>query len=68
MKEFGQALAPLEVVGMLLNYVGNYLLYDIYARVLKDKAEKERKVFYPGHKVIDIVMLDSGSYLVTAVK
>ena len=68
MKEFGPALAPLEVVGMLLNYVGNYLLYDIHARVLKDKAAKERQVFYPGHKVIDIVMLDSGSYLVTALK
>ena len=53
---------------MFLNYVGNYILNNIQTELLKDKAEKDRKVFYPGHKVIDIVMLDSGAYLVTAIK
>ena len=42
MKEFGASIVPLEIVGMLLNYVGNYLLYDIHAKLLKDKNESER--------------------------
>ena len=68
MKEFGSNIVPLECVGMLLNYVGNYILNDIHNNILKDKDEADKKVFYGGHKVIDIVILNSGDYLVTAVK
>lgn len=45
--EFGQAIMPLNAVGMLLNYAGNHLLHYI-GQVM------HKKVFYPTTKVQSI--------------
>ena len=42
LREFGQCIVPLTLVGDYLNYVGNHLLYFIHT-VMK------RRIFYPGH-------------------
>ena len=44
------------MVGLFLNYCGNYLLHYVHS-ILK------RKIFYPNHKVVGIQLLQSGEIL-----
>lgn len=53
MKEFGQNIVPLTMVGMLMNYAGNHLLHYIF-------QQYNQRVFHPGHQVISIQLLDNG--------
>lgn len=61
MDEYGSFIVPLSVVGMFMNYCGNYILHFIYS-VLK------KKVFYPSHKVISIQLLNNGEVNTLAVR
>ena len=47
LKEFGPSIIPLQMIGAMMNYTGNHMLYYI-ATVLK------RKIFYPLHKAVSI--------------
>jgi hypothetical protein len=49
---FGKQTIPLPLVGYLLNFIGNNLLYYIYQ--LYSNHEKQCKIFYPAHKAISI--------------
>ena len=66
MKEFGANICPLAVVGMFMNYAGNHILNHISNEILKDHAPEQRRVFYPGHEVMSITLLDNGDILTTA--
>ena len=59
MKEFGASIVPLEIVGMLLNYVGNYLLYDIHSKLLKDKNDFSSILSYEGESILGVGKADS---------
>ena len=39
MKEFGEGIVPLPVVGNYMNYIGNHILNHFTNVVLKDKPE-----------------------------
>jgi hypothetical protein len=65
-KEFGGNIVPLAVVGMFMNHAGNHILNHISNVVLKDKKAFQRRVFFPGHEVMSITLLDNGDILTTA--
>lgn len=46
-KQFGRQIVPLSLVGHLLNYVGNYVLYHAY-------QINRSKIFYPMHKALSV--------------
>lgn len=47
MKEFGENVVPLPLIGMTMNYAGNHLLHHIHTVLRK-------KIFFPMHKVVSI--------------
>lgn len=61
MQEYGQTVAPLNLIGMFLNYAGNHLLHYI-STVMK------RKIFFPSHRVVGIQLVQSGEVVITAIK
>jgi hypothetical protein len=61
MSEYGSFIVPLSMVGMFMNYCGNYILHYIYS-VLK------RKIFFPCHKVVSIQLLGNGEVSTLAVR
>jgi hypothetical protein len=38
----GKAIAPLQIIGSFLSFVGNSILYDIYSTY-------NQRIFYPHH-------------------
>jgi hypothetical protein len=47
MKQFGPQVVPLSLVGHLLNYIGNFVLYSAY-------LTNRSKIFYPRHRAVSI--------------
>ena len=61
MREYGQTVAPLNLIGMFLNYAGNHILHHV-ATVMK------RKIFYPGHQVVSVQLITGGEVMITAIR
>lgn len=61
MSEYGSFIVPLSMVGMFMNFCGNYILHYIHS-VLK------KKIFYPCHKVISIQLLGNGEVNTLAIR
>lgn len=47
---------PLSLVGHLLNYVGNYVLYHAY-------QINRSKIFYPMHKALSVQLMANGDII-----
>lgn len=65
-ENFGKDVAPLPVVGHLLNHIGNSVLFYIYQ--LFSNQERQCRVFYPMHKVESIQLMQNGDCLVKAIR
>ena len=61
-ENFGKGVIPLPVVGHLLNYVGNSILFYIFQ--LFSNTERQCKIFYPMHKAEQIQLMSNGDCLV----
>ena len=61
MKEFGEQVVPLSLVGHMMNYAGNHLLQYI-------ASTYKKRIFYPLHKVVSIQLLSNGEILTVTKK
>jgi len=55
--EKGEDVVPLNIVGHLFNHIGNCILNSI-------KRDKNKQVFHPLTKVVEIIIIDKNEYLV----
>ena len=61
LSRYGGNIVPLSMVGLFMNYAGNHLLHHIY-------KSYGQKIFYHGHKVVNVQLLANGEVLTTAIK
>ena len=48
------------MIGAFLNHVGNSMLNNISNGILKNERDEVRRVFYPGHAVLSVSILNDG--------
>jgi hypothetical protein len=61
MRQFGKQIVPLSMVGHLLNYVGNYVLFGAY-------LINRSKIFYPMHRALNVQLMANGDIITTVQK
>jgi len=61
MRQFGPQVVPLSLVGHLLNYVGNHVLYGAYTIC-------RSKIFHPMHRALNIQLMPNGDIITTVQK
>lgn len=61
MRQFGKQIVPLSLVGHLLNFVGNYVLFGAY-------LINRSKIFYPMHRAVNVQLMANGDIITTVQK